>query len=736
MMKKVLLLLLVALAFFEASATHIVGGGFHYRRVSGNLYRFSLTLYFDFLNGNSGAKDPSAKCYIFEKGSNQLIDSLTFVLVDSSRFLPFSNPICAFGSNIRTQILVYESSLVMSPVQFNHPAGYYMVWDRCCRNNIISNILSPGQTGQTFFMEFPAVWLNNASFVNNAPQFTSINSDYPCIGVPFKLSFQCQDTDGDSLAYSLTDPLDGYANPSRPANFGAFPEPYPIVKWRPDFNAANPIPSTNGTQLNSQTGLLTLTATTVGLYVFSVKCEEYRQGKKIGEVRREMQILVKDCLPNDPPKLIVGLPNENRMAKNGDTLRFQSNSVSACYSLKLSDRNVNQRIRFQAQAYSTTTPATLNTDTTFLVLRATDSVSVRFCFGPCAATPVGSPWRILLTATDDGCSQPLSDSLWLYVVIEPKPALPPTIQKIGSFADTIQIIQTEALSLRFEAKTSEPGNLMLASILLDSAGQPIPIQSNGIRLPSGTGNRVYVGEFSWPEICFIPEKQPLKLRTIVYQTLCGQTLTDTIFQYFYIKPKTLKVEISSEYDGATPLLVSENSVLQFGLIGEASENRGVFLNVSGPLKNVAGFSFPEVGASGRVRSLFQFKPDCSYPSDLQTIWFYASSQFCNTWYRDSISYKVQVQFASDSLGPIPNLITVNGDDKNDAFSLSTIPTGPNCRLNFISVEIVNRWGQRVFYSEDPRFAWKPEDLNSAYYFFFLKFKEKEFRNWIWVLKEK
>ena len=50
-------------------------------------------------------------------------------------------------------------------------------------------------------------------------------------------------------------------------------------------------------------GSITVTPTEVGLYVFSVKADEYRDGVKIAEARRDFQMLVVDgCSPPDPPR--------------------------------------------------------------------------------------------------------------------------------------------------------------------------------------------------------------------------------------------------------------------------------------------------------------------------------------------------------------------------------------------------------------------------------------------------
>jgi len=734
-MRNGLLILFLFIFNYIAHATHIVGGGFSYEKLFGNNYRFRLTLYFDYINGNPGAKDESPDCSIYSKSTNQLIDTLMFPLIDSSRFLPYTNPRCAIGNNIKTQVLIYEKTLFMPPASFSDPLGYYLVWERCCRNNVITNILKPQNTGQSFYMEFPPVAINGVNFANSSPQFQGINSDYPCINQAFSLSFLAVDPDGDSLVYSFTNPLKGNSDTARRLIVPpSMPGPYVPVNWRPGFNAQNAITGNPGLSVNSKNGLLTCVASQVGLFVFSVLCEEFRNGKKIGEVRREMQLNVKDCLPNAPPDLVVRNPLTNNFVKNADTLQMKSNSSTSCYMFKLTDAQFNQNVRFQVKSISLNTPSSLQKDTSIIRVLAGDSVAVRFCIPPCAQATRTNPWKILLIATDDGCSQPLSDSLMLYLVIKPSPTMPPSIETLGFVDDTISVIQTETFTFQTIASQTENGRLEVFSSLVDSKGIPIPIQTNGILLPDGTGGKSVISTFNWPEICLVPENQPLKLRSIVKSIVCDSIKYDTLFLYFRITPKVLGVGIESDYSGLNDILVLENTTIAFNLTGTVTENRRVNLSATGSLISLPGFSFLSTTGSGTTTSPFLFASSCSSPSGTFIAKFISSSTFCNRKYEDTISYNFRIKKATDSLGTIPNLLTANGDGKNDDFSINEILPQDNCQINFEFIEIYDRWGKKIFFSRDRNFNWKPDRSRLGVYFFALHFKEKTIRDWLTVIK--
>ena len=733
-MKKIGIILFFLISSHLGWSTHIVGGGFSYRITSGNNYIFSLTLYFDFINGNLGAKDRNATCFLFAKSTNVLIDSLVLNLVDSSRFLPFTNPNCAAGSNIRTQIFIYEKPYNMDPFEFNDPNGYYLVWERCCRNNGISNILSPGETGQTFYMEFPPVIKNGQSFFNSSPGFIDLNSDYPCVNQPFKISFKAFDPDGDSLVYSLIAPIKGNSTSTRPLRVLPFPAPYALVNWRPGYSANNPLPGNPGLVVNSSNGLVTCVASQVGLFVFSVLCQEFRNGQKIGEIRREMQLNVKDCQPNSPPTLVVKDPVRNLLLDKNDTLYLNSGSTQGCYKLKLTDAQINQAVRFKVERLSLNTPLAVQKDTTVKLLQIGDSIAVRFCIPACSNANPTQPWKILLIATDDGCSQPLSDSLNLNLVIKRKPVMPPTIKTIDILADTITVIQTEIFRFRLEALQIEPGDLSVFSTLTDSKGVAISVQTNGITLPAGNGTNRIETSFNWPEICFLPENQPLKLMSIARSTVCDSVKYDTVYQYIRIIPKILEVGITSDYSGKNPIEVFENRNINFTVNGKASENRLVTLSSSGTLVGVPGFSFPGITANGSAVSTFLVNTNCESPGGDFDVKIMSSSLFCGVNFKDSLEYKIRIRKSFDSLGIIPNLITANGDKYNESFNILDILPEDNCKLNFDFIEIYDRWGKRIFYSKDRKFVWKPEQNWEGAFFFALHFKEKTIRDWLTVVR--
>ena len=731
-MKKLVLLLCCSLAGMSfVFGTHIVGGGFSYRTVGNNNYRFNLTLFFDYLNGNLGAKDASATCFIFSRSGNALMDSLRFTLVDSSKFLEFSNPECGTRVNLKTQVLEYSANLFMSPNRYVSPQGYYIVWERCCRNNSITNIFEPGATGQTFYMEFPAAVRNAVSFNNGSPVFRTIKSDYPCINQPFSLDFGADDPNGDELRYSLTTPLKGNSTTQVPLGLPPFSAPYDPVLWRTGFSTLNPLQGNPGLQIDPATGLLTCTATLTGLFVFSVRCEEFRNGVKIGEVRREMQTYVVSCPANSAPKVVVRSTN-NKVLTDDDTLYLQNGPNGVCQNLTLVDAQRNEPIQYELKIVSGNAPASLAVLRRFRFGSNSDSLFTQFCVPSCQFADPQTPWKILLIATDNGCSQPKRDSLSLYMVVQPLPDNPPQINTVGTFADTLSLIQTEGFSLPVVAVQDQGAELSFSGFITDADGQPYVFP--GPIFPTGRGKGPLNDQFRWPEICEIPVAQPLKLTLIVKSDFCTKVQYDTLVRYLVLKPANLLISIASTQLPGEPLFVKEETSIGFQLSGELNANREIRLFAQGEAIFQPGFSFPVSTGNQTVASDFRFEAICGGNTGKYPVKFIVSSRFCGVDYRDSLEYLLDVYYEPDSLGVIPNLLTVNGDDKNEAFSLKRILPKETCANRFEAVEIFNRWGKRVFYSTDLNFIWRPDERMDGVFFYGLYFKNKRFKSWIMVVR--
>ncbi|MCE7064765.1 gliding motility-associated C-terminal domain-containing protein [Dyadobacter sp. CY326] len=305
------LLFLSLLAFLPKCiyANHIVGGELLMRPV-GNAGSFEITLiqFWDQNNliiprpGSGGNRDETADLFIYRKRDNERVSRVTLNYI-SSETIQYQNKACANIRSLNTTMGTYQGNITMSAADYSDPEGYYMVWERCCRNSDINNITSPGDAGMVFYLEFPPITIPNSS-----PRLAAPNGQYICSNRSFSMNMSATDADGDELRYSLVTPIRGNTTPGRPNGVDNSSNGYPLVTWERGISLANVIPGPKPLAINNA-GILTVTAGSLGLYVFSIQVEEFRNGKKIGAVRRDFQLLVIDCNDDQPEQPVI-LMNE------------------------------------------------------------------------------------------------------------------------------------------------------------------------------------------------------------------------------------------------------------------------------------------------------------------------------------------------------------------------------------------------------------------------------------------
>jgi gliding motility-associated-like protein len=290
-----------------AKADHIMGGELQMRPgATTGSYEITLIQYWDGNElilpspGVNGNRDVTVELFIYRKHDDLFMDRVQLTYL-SSMAIQYQNKACASSRSLNTLAGTYKGGIVLSTAKYDDPGGYYIAWERCCRNNDIDNIADPGRTGMVFYLEFPPLAVKNSS-----PEFSAPNGQYICSNRPFSMNMAATDSDGDELRYSLVTPLSGTTTVNQPLGTSHSKDEYPLIRWERGISASNAIPGSSPLQI-SNTGLLTVNANTIGLYVFTVQCEEYRNGKQIGLIRRDFQLLVIDCNNGTPDRPIIKL---------------------------------------------------------------------------------------------------------------------------------------------------------------------------------------------------------------------------------------------------------------------------------------------------------------------------------------------------------------------------------------------------------------------------------------------
>jgi len=595
-----LLTFILFLETLPVLATHIVGGEFEIIHQQGNNYTVNMILYFDHVNGEPQAEDNIANAIIFNKKNNQQVQTIT-LFNRGSTFVPYTNNECAIGELVTRRIL-YSGSITMVPEIYNEPEGYYMIYDRCCRNNTINNIFFPEGTGQLFYIEFPPVIKKNIPFINSSPILFPPLSDYACINEFYYVNFGGFDPDGDSLVYTMAHPLAGYSNqveiipPPRPA-------PYPVVQWASGISTNSSIPGTPSLSI-SKDGLLTVVPTLTGLFVFSVLCEEYRDGIKIGETRRDFQMLVIDCQPQgNKPDIVVKNPGTNTYTDNPEPFVFNLNEEK-CIEFAAKDRDGRENIIFRADPVNFS--ADLNGYFTVregFVEGEEDSLIVEFCFPDCPFIP-NQPHIIDIIAGDDACPLPLLDTVRIYVYIEPPP-------------NTTAYFDTTVTHLEYFIKEGDILHIDLQG--LDDDGDLINYQVFGSNIDTADFDLVFEMvdsdsgsidlSLDWDSSC---EKYDFNLTSDLELLL---SIDDDDYCHLF-SPDIMKITIHVELPPNTPPILSTDletdsvglkilDELIFQIMANDSDQDMVHLNAEGIDFDLESYGFSPLSKSG-IGSLSEY----------------------------------------------------------------------------------------------------------------------------------
>lgn len=486
---------LFLLVNFSASATHIVGGELEFVHVRGDVYRIGMVKYFDAVNGNPGAVGATAKIGVFSKRDNRQLLFLEIPLI-SDEPVPYTDPDCAIGTLLVRRIY-YAQEITLNRSNFNEQEGYYMVWERCCRNNIISNIVAPQNAGLTMYLEFPALLdRNGRPFINSEPQIFPPLSDYVCVNQPFFFDFGGVDPDGDALRYRLSVPINGNSDFSDPRP-DPRPGPYTTVEFIPGISLNNMVPGSVPLRID-QNGILSLTASQTGLFVFAIAVEEYRNGIKIGEVRRDYQLLVIDCPTATKPNVAFKADAEPTRYTEGTTIILDPNEAR-CGSLFVTDSDPNTVITAQVKPINFDDASGILLQNGGNISGAGSELSLNVCFPECPLNPNDptEPYIMDFIILDNSCAVPLLDTIRINVLIRNPPNDPPTFVTDAIFDPITNCYIKEVVvgqQLIINTTADDPNN------------DPLTISVTG--LPAGAsftgatqGDPVLRGQILWTPNC-------------------------------------------------------------------------------------------------------------------------------------------------------------------------------------------------------------------------------------------
>jgi len=271
MKKQLLIAICLLFSAIAAQASHLMGGQMTSRNIGGLTYEVTLTVYRDTL----GIPVYTTANFYYSYASGGF---------DTSHIVPVS-PVFVFGNGV-------ERYTYTDTIALPFTGTYDMWYDDCCRNAAILNIPAPG----SFHLANKLM----ADSTNSTPVFLNEPITLAQLGVPFAYNPLPFDVDGDSIAWMLDIPQEGNGT-SLPSPVAGYVLPYSDTL----------VPFT----MNPVTGEISFLPNTIGYFEVSMLVQEYRAGILIGEIRRDMQIIVVQS-SNGPVNLTLNSPNAPFSGKN------------------------------------------------------------------------------------------------------------------------------------------------------------------------------------------------------------------------------------------------------------------------------------------------------------------------------------------------------------------------------------------------------------------------------------
>jgi len=605
--KPYLIYLLLALSFFgyKSSAFHIVGGELEMIHIEGFTYEIHLIQYFDRNQQfNPGAED-SIQIYIY-RNSDQRLVMVNTLRKEFTQPVFYTNMECAIAE-VQTERVFYTVTINLIPELFDDPEGYSMVWERCCRNDKIVNIVNPLGTGITYELQFPPIMKDGVPFINSTPTLFPPLSDFGCVGELYYIDFAGIDLDGDSIVYSVAEPLNSSSATAVPRP--QFPDPNRKVIWVNGIDNSNIIPGNPSLNINSK-GFITVRPDSSGLYVFAALAEEYRDGVKIGQVRRDFQLLVVDgCTPGNAPNVQSKLSN-GTLYQEGEVLSY-SVSDAKCFEFIVTDPDIIEKITLKAIGVNFDNDVSeIFSFTSGNLNLVQNSLNVEVCIPECPYIQ-DDVFIIDLIAMDDACPLPRMDTLRMSFTVQPPPNQQPVLDNPN---ELVQLFVNEdgSHSWSINGTDSDGDTLDLTVIPVDFNPETFGITFNGATNIGNVGST-----FQIDSDCLLynfGSKNSFEIDVILEdRDRCRIIDPDSLrLKVEVILPPNTDPKVSTS-TGQTLIETTLENLINFEVFIEDTDGDSVLLDamIEGLEFEDLGISFNQVKGDSYASTSFTWDLDCS-----------------------------------------------------------------------------------------------------------------------------
>lgn len=338
-MKKIITFLLVCMSLVvfvpnEAKASHCAGAELLFQWLHDSTYQ----IFYKFYRDCNGISEPTSVTVCCNNSCNSTTISVTLNKVTTlippgvsngtevSRLCPGIHTTCGTpaGTTPGYREWWYQNTVTL-PSRCDH---WTFSTYQSARNASITNLLNA--SSQNLYTE--ATLDNRDAQGDTSPFFSVKPVPYICANVPYTYNNGAYDLNNDSMVFQVISPNGGSGCPPSTSAIS-------FATATPSFNLTdNPLQTNNTFSINSQSGIMSFTPSTTQIAVVTVRVDEYRNGRKIGSVMRDIQIIVLTCNIQQPTVNITTASLNNCTSDaNGNITACAGTPFSFCWDATTPD---------------------------------------------------------------------------------------------------------------------------------------------------------------------------------------------------------------------------------------------------------------------------------------------------------------------------------------------------------------------------------------------------------------
>jgi hypothetical protein len=247
----------------QVKASHLYAAEITYKCLGINQYVIQVETYQD-CNGINAPTTVNVNADATSCSINQVLSLPVISVTDVSYCYGITSP-CQGGSGQGVHRYIYLDTFTLA----NCP-DWILSYTNCCRGSGILNLSNSSTSIYT------SASLDNSSQCNNSAERASDAYLLSYIGKTQVYHPTAYDFDGDSLVFTLTNSL----------GTNGIPEPYGV-----GYSAAAPFGLGSPITIDPNTGDMTFTINTIGVYIVGLQIEEFRNGNLVATSNKDFYIL-------------------------------------------------------------------------------------------------------------------------------------------------------------------------------------------------------------------------------------------------------------------------------------------------------------------------------------------------------------------------------------------------------------------------------------------------------------